>query len=104
MDAAYTIIDPTTSDRIQLSQCSEETDLGIWYTLDLKPSTHYCKAVTKAMQALNSLRDLSNEILPVRFFTNFTLDQPLSIVHQPGLPLYRLKDIDLLEQVHCQAT
>ena len=34
LDAAYTIIDPTTSDRVQLSQCSEEKDLGTWYTSD----------------------------------------------------------------------
>ena len=32
------------------------------------------------------------------------LDQLLSIVQQPGLLLYQLKDFDLLEQVQCQAT
>ena len=29
LDAAYTPIDPTTSVRVQLSECSEEKDLGI---------------------------------------------------------------------------
>ena len=48
LDAAYLIIDPTTSDSVQLSKCSEEKDLGIWYISDLKPSTQCRKVVAKA--------------------------------------------------------
>ena len=30
VDAAYSIIDLATGERVQLSQCFEEKDLGIW--------------------------------------------------------------------------
>jgi len=56
LDATYTIIDPVTGERVQLSQCSEEKNLGIWYTSDLKPSTQCHKAVAKAMQALGLIK------------------------------------------------
>ena len=49
LDAVYTVTDHATGERVQLSKCSEEKDLGIWYTSDLKPSTQYRKAVGKVI-------------------------------------------------------
>ena len=100
LDAAYTIIDPTTSDRVQLSKCSEEKDLGIWYTSDLKPSTQCHKAVAKAMQALyvglikRSFKFRSNESLPVLYKLYV---RPALEYCAPAWSPYLLKDIDLLE-------
>ena len=88
LDAAYTIIDPTTSDRVQLSKCYEEKDLGIWYTSDLKSSTRCRKAVAKAMQALGLIKRPFKLMNLCLFFTNFKLDQPLNIVHQLGPLIY----------------
>ena len=105
LDAAYSIIDPTTGSRVQLSQCSEEKDLGIWYTSDLKPSTQCRKAVAKAMQALGlikrSFKFISTESLPVLYKLYV---RPALEYCAPAWSPYLLKDIDLLEQVQRRAT
>ena len=105
LDAAYTIIDPTTGDRVQLSECSEEKDLGIWYTSDLKPSTQCRKAVAKAMQALGlikrSFKFISNESFLVLY--KLYVRPALEYCASAWSP-YLLKDIDLMEQVQHRAT
>ena len=56
LNAAYTIFDSNTAERIQLCQVTEEKDLGIWFTQDLRPSTQCRKAISKAMQALGLIK------------------------------------------------
>ena len=98
LNTAYTIIDPVNGERVQLSQCSEEKDLGIWYTSDLKPSTQCRKAVAKAMQALGlikrSFKYISNESFPVLYKLYV---RPALEYCVPAWSPYLLKDIDLME-------
>ena len=105
MQYIQSLILPLVTEYIQLSKCSEEKDLGIWYTSDLKPSTQCCKAVAKAMQALGlikrSFKFISNESLPVLYKLYV---RPALEYCAPAWSPYLLKDIDLLEQVQYRAT
>ena len=88
LDVAYTIINPTTSDRVQLSKRSEEKDLGIWHVhLRLKNHQHnVIKPLLKLCKHYIDLIKRSSKFIsknPCLFFTNFMLDKPLNIMYVP---------------------
>ena len=41
---------------VQLAEGDQEKDLGVWFTSDLKPSLHCCKAAASAMRVLSMIR------------------------------------------------
>ena len=52
---AYTLSDGL-GECVQLDEVDHEKDLGIWFTSDLKPSLHCCKAAASAMRVLSMMR------------------------------------------------
>ena len=41
---------------VHLDEVDHEKDLGVWFTSDLKPSLHCCKAAASAMKVLSMIR------------------------------------------------
>ena len=54
--ANYYLSSPDGFFRSLICKVTEEKDLGVWCTSDMKPSLQFEKAVTKAMQTLGMLK------------------------------------------------
>ena len=84
---------------------TEENDLGVWYTSEMKPSLQVQKAIVKAMQTLGMMK---------RFFMYLSMDSYLFLYKiyvrshleycAPTWSPYLTKDIDALEWILHHAT
>ena len=54
-NSPYTLSDGS-GECVQLKKADQEKDLGVWFTRDLKPSLHCCKAAASAMKILSMIR------------------------------------------------
>ena len=90
---------------VQLDEVDHEKDLGIWFTSDLKPSLHCCKATASAMRVLSMIRrsftNISKELF-VFLYTNY-VRPPLEYCVPIWSP-YLVRDIEVLEKVQKRAT
>ena len=94
----YTILDPLSATRVQLTNIDMEKDLGVWRSSDLKPSTQCHKAAAKAMKSLGFIKHnfkfISRELLLIYK----TYIRPhMEYCVQVWSP-YLMRDIDILEK------
>ena len=87
-----------------LDKVSEERDLGVYLTEDLKPSLQCVEAAKKAASALGIIRtfsnfDISSFALLYKTYVRFHMEYCI----QAWNPYYR-KDIDILEKIQKRAT
>ena len=81
-----------------ICKVTEEKDLGVWCTSDMKPSLQVQKAVTKAMQTLSMLKRSFRFLLRDSFlFLYRTYIRPHLEYCAPSWSLHLAKDIDALE-------
>ena len=93
------------SDEHMLQEISEEKDLGVWISKDLKPSKQCTVSASKAMNVLRAVKK-SFESLDVKAFNILykTFVRPhLEYCVQAWSPYY-VKDIQVLEKVQRRAT
>ena len=103
--ANYYLSSPDGFFRSLICKVTEEKDLGVWCTSDMKPSLQVQKAVTKAMQTLGmmkrSFKFLSRDLF---LFLYRTYIRPHLEYCAPSWSPYLAKDIDTLERVQHHAT
>ena len=101
----YTLFDHDNGIRTNLNTVSEEKDLGVWYSSDLKPSLQCNKATAKAMKSLGLLRRTFSNINKKNFpFLYKTYIRPhLEYCIQIWAP-YLVQDVNSLERVQRRAT
>ena len=103
--ANYYLSSPDGFFRSLICKVTEEKDLGVYCTSDMKPSLQVQKAVTKAMQTLGMLKRsfkfLSRELF---LFLYRTYIRPHLEYCAPSWSPYLVKDIDALERVQHRAT
>ena len=101
---AYTLCDGS-GECVQLDEVDHEKDLGIWFTSDLKPSLHCCKAAASAMRVLSMIRrsfaNISKELF-VFLYTTYV--RPHLEYCVPIWSPYLVRDIEVLEKVQKRAT
>ena len=101
---AYTLCDGSGK-CIHLDEVDHEKDLGVWFTNDLKPSLHCCKAAASAMRVLSMIRrsfvNISKDLF-VFLYTTYV--RPKLEYCVPIWSPYFVKDIDVLEKVQKRAT
>ena len=101
---AYTLCDGS-GECVQLDEVDHEKDLGIWFTSDLKPSLHCCKAAASAMRVLSMIRRSFTIISKELFvFLYTTYVRPHLEYYVPIWSPYLVKDIEILEKVQKRAT
>ena len=90
---------------VQLDEVDHEKDLGVWFTSDLKPSLHCCKAAASAMKILSMIRRSFVNISKKLFiFLYKTYVRPHLEYCVPIWSPYYVKDIEILEKVQKRAT
>ena len=90
---------------VQLDEGDHEKDLGIWFTSDLKPSLHCCKAAASAMRVLSMIRRSFVNISKKLFvFLYTTYVRPHLEYCAPIWSPYLVRDIEVLEKVQKRAT
>ena len=98
--ANYYLSSPDGFFRSLTCKVTEEKDLGVWCTSDMKPSLQVQKAVTKAMQTLGMLKRsfkfLSRDLF---LFLYRTYIRPHLEHCAPSWSPYLTKDIDALERM-----
>ena len=103
--ANYYLSSPDGFFRSLICKVTEEKDLGVWCTSDMKPSLQVQKAVNKAMQTLGilkrSFKFLSRDLF---LFLYRTYIRPHLEYCTPSWSPYLAKDIDALERVQHRAT
>ena len=100
---SYTLCDDL-GERVQLFEDVHEKDLGVWFTSDLKPSLHFCKAAASAMQVLSMIRRSFVNISKELFIFLYTNVRPHLEYCAPIWSPYLVRDIQVLEKVQKQAT
>ena len=101
----YTLLDYNNDTCINLNRSTAEKDLGVWYSIDLKPSLQCNKAADKALKLLGLLKRTFRNINVRNFpFLYKTYIQPhLEYCVQLWSP-YLVKDVNSLERVQRRAT
>jgi hypothetical protein len=94
-----------SGDRVDLESTTEEKDVGVWITNDLKSGHQCAKAAKKAMSALGlvkrSFRHIDKDSFP-RLYNSYVRPH-LEFCVQSWCPYYK-KDIKELEKVQRRAT
>jgi len=101
----YTMRDPSLNVSTTLDVVTEEKDLGVWCTSDLKPSLHCRKVAVKASQTLSLIRRTFkiNSAEMFLFLHKMYVWPHLEYCVQSWSP-YLARDIDILEKVQRRAT
>ena len=103
--ANYYFSSPDGFFRSLICKVTEEKDLDVWCTSDMKSSLQVQKAVTKAMQTLDMLKRsfkfLSRDLF---LFSYRTYIRPHLEYCAPSWSPYLAKDIDALEWLQHRAT
>ena len=87
------------------SEVTEEKDLGVWCTSDLKPSLHCRKAAVKASQALGLIRRTFKINSAEMFLFLYKMYvRPLLEYYVQSWSPYLARDINILEKVQRRAT
>ena len=90
---------------VQLDEVDHEKDLGVWFTSDLKPSLHCCKAAASAMKVLSmTRRSFVNISKKLFIFLYKTYVRPHLEYCVPIWSPYYVKDIEILEKVQKRVT
>ena len=101
----YYLHNPNECSRSLISRATEEKDLGIWCTSEMKPSLQVQKAVAKAMQTLGmikrSFKYLSKDLFLFLYRTYIRSHLEYCV---PIWSPYLAKDTDALEWVQHRAT
>ena len=101
---SYTLCDDV-GECVQLFEDDHEKDLGVWFTSDLKPSLHCCKAAASAMRVLSMIKrsfvNISKELF---IFLYTTYVRPHLEYCAPIWSPYLVRDIQVLEKVQKGAT
>ena len=105
LPAVYTLLDQESHQYLPITQVSEEKDLGVWFSSNLKPSLQCQKNSARAMQALGLIRR------SFKYLTKESLTTLYKVYVRPHLEYcvqswspYFAKDIDMLERVQHRAT